>query len=103
MGDILLETKDLKKYYDVGGHKLHAVDGVNLTIEKGKTLGVVGESGCGKTTLGRTVLGLTPSTSGEIIYSGRDIRRLLSARVRLGLLHLHRTVLRHVHGTLQGA
>ncbi len=69
----LIETKGLKKYFDVCGCKLHAVDQVDLTIEKGKTLGVVGESGCGKTTLGRTILGLTPATSGQVLYAGRDI------------------------------
>ncbi|NLE06947.1 MAG: ATP-binding cassette domain-containing protein, partial [Crenarchaeota archaeon] len=50
----LLEVKDLKKYFNnAKGSTLHAVDGINFTLEAGKTLGVVGESGCGKTTLGR--------------------------------------------------
>ena len=74
MSDTLLETRDLKKYFDVGrGSKLHAVDGVNLKIKKGTTLGVVGESGCGKTTLGRTILGLLPATEGEVLFDGENI------------------------------
>lgn len=71
--DIILETKNLKKYFKVKKKMLHAVDDVNLTIRRGTTLGVVGESGCGKTTLGRTILGLVPSTSGEILFEGQDI------------------------------
>ncbi len=54
----LIETRDLKKYFKTPRGDLHAVDGVNLTIEKGQTLGVVGESGCGKSTLGRGILRL---------------------------------------------
>ena len=74
MSDTLLETRNLKKYFDVDrGSKLHAVDGVDLKIRKGTTLGVVGESGCGKTTLGRTILGLLPATVGEILFDGEDI------------------------------
>lgn len=74
MSDILLETIGLKKYFDVGhGSRLHAVDGVDLKIRKGTTLGVVGESGCGKTTLGRTILGLLPPTGGKILFDGEDI------------------------------
>ena len=55
MGTPLIQTKDLKKYFKTGTGMLHAVDNVNLSIEKGQTLGVVGESGCGKSTLGRTI------------------------------------------------
>ena len=61
----ILEVKDLKKYFPIGKRQLHAVDGVSFSVERGTTLGVVGESGCGKTTLGRVILGLTPATSGE--------------------------------------
>ena len=53
-----IETKNLKKYFKTPKGMLHAVDDVNISIEKGKTLGVVGESGCGKSTLGRVVLNL---------------------------------------------
>jgi peptide/nickel transport system ATP-binding protein len=60
----LLEVKNLKKYFKTGKGMLHAVDGISFTLEKGKTLGVVGESGCGKTTLGRTILHLiNPQTA----------------------------------------
>ena len=71
----LIQTLGLKKYFDVGSNKLHAVDDVNLEIAKGKTLGVVGESGCGKTTLGRTILGLLPATDGQVLYEGEDITK----------------------------
>ncbi len=66
----LLKVNGLKKYFDTPKGKLHAVDGVNLTINKGDTLGIVGESGCGKSTLGRTVLRLIEPTDGEIYYKG---------------------------------
>ncbi len=72
----LLETKDLKKYFDTPRGKLHAVDGVDLSMTQGMTLGVVGESGCGKSTLGRVVLRLLEATSGEILFHGQDIRRM---------------------------
>ena len=78
----LLEVKNLKKYFKAGGGLLHAVDDVSFTLEAGKTLGVVGESGCGKTTLGRTVLHLTEPTSGEIYFEGQDISRPNKAELR---------------------
>lgn len=73
MSEVLLEVCDLKKYFPIGKKQLHAVDGVSFTVEKGTTLGVVGESGCGKTTLGRTIIGLTKATSGQVLFEGRDI------------------------------
>ena len=77
MNDVLLEVCGLKKYFNVGkGLTLHAVDDVNLVVKKGSTLGVVGESGCGKTTLGRTVLGLLPATDGQILLRGKDTTKL---------------------------
>lgn len=69
----ILEVQNLKKYFKTGGGMLHAVDNVSFTLEKGKTLGVVGESGCGKTTLGRTVLHLTDPTDGKIFFDGQNI------------------------------
>ncbi len=71
--DHILEVEHLKKYFKTGAGQLHAVDDVTFTIDHGKTLGVVGESGCGKTTLGRTILHLTPPTSGKIVFEGQDI------------------------------
>ena len=69
----LLDVRNLKKYFNIGSGVLHAVDNVSFTIERGKTLGVVGESGGGKTTLGRTVLHLVEPTSGKIFFNGQDI------------------------------
>ena len=72
----LLETKDLVKFFDTPRGKLHAVDGVNLSLDAGTTLGVVGESGCGKSTLGRVVLRLLEATSGQILFHGEDVGKL---------------------------
>lgn len=69
----IIETKGLKKYFDVRKGKLHAVDDVSLSIAPMQTLGVVGESGCGKSTLGRVLLGLLPATEGEILFDGESI------------------------------
>ena len=66
----IIETKNLKKYFKTARGDLHAVDDINLSIEKGKTLGVVGESGCGKSTLGRVILRLIEATDGEILFQG---------------------------------
>ena len=70
---VLIEVKDLKKYFKTSKGMLHAVDGINFKIKKGTTLGVVGESGCGKSTLGRVLLHLHEPTGGQIIYDGNDI------------------------------
>ena len=69
----LLEIKNLVKHFDTNAGVVHAVDGVSMTIGRGKTLGVVGESGCGKSTLGRVVLRLIPATSGQVLFEGRDV------------------------------
>ena len=75
--NILLEVKNLKKCFDVGGHRvLTAVDNVSFFVRRGETLGVVGESGCGKSTTGKTIMHLIPSTSGQIIYDGKDITNM---------------------------
>ncbi len=76
MSKVLIETKDLKKYFKTPKGQLHAVDGINLAINQGETLGVVGESGCGKSTLGKTMLRLYDVTEGEILYAGQDIAQL---------------------------
>jgi len=78
----LIQTKNLKKYFKTGAGMLHAVDNVNLTINKGCTLGVVGESGCGKSTLGRTILRLLPATEGEVLYNGQDVLKLNNAEMK---------------------
>ena len=75
----LIEVKDLKQYFNINmgllkSKPLKAVDGVSFTINKGETLGLVGESGCGKTTVGRTLLHLYKPTAGEILYNGNPIR-----------------------------
>lgn len=87
----LIETKNLKKYFITPRGLLHAVDSVNLTIQKGKTLGVVGESGCGKSTLGRVVLRLLDSTDGEVLYNGDNIlkyneRSMLDMRKKIQII-----------------
>jgi len=78
----ILEIRNLKKYFPIGKKQLHAVDGVSFSVERGTTLGVVGESGCGKTTLGRVILGLTPATSGEVLFEGRDITKCAQKQLR---------------------
>ena len=82
MGTPLIQTKDLKKYFKTGTGMLHAVDNVNLSIEKGQTLGVVGESGCGKSTLGRTILRLLPATGGRVFFDGKDIQKLGTSEMK---------------------
>jgi oligopeptide transport system ATP-binding protein len=76
----LIEIKNLKKYFPVKAgfkaSKVKAVDDVSLFIKKGETLGLVGESGCGKTTLGRTIIRLTQPTGGKILYDGEDITNI---------------------------
>lgn len=71
-----LEVQDLKKYFKTRSGMLHAVDGVSFTLQEGQTLGVVGESGCGKTTLGRVVLHLLDNNGGKMLYKGEDITKV---------------------------
>jgi len=75
-GRALLEVKDLKKYFRVGREALKAVDGISVEIKKGETLGLVGESGCGKTTVGRVLVRLYEPSGGEIFYNGDDITKV---------------------------
>lgn len=75
----LIQVKNLKQYFDINmgwfkNKPLKAVDDVSFNINKGETLGLVGESGCGKTTVGRTILHLYKPTSGEVIYNGNSIK-----------------------------
>lgn len=76
MADTLLEVRNLKKYFKTPRGMLHAVDNVSFDIGKGKTLGVVGESGCGKSTTGRSILRLIEPTSGEVRFNGEDVLKL---------------------------
>ena len=69
----ILEVQNLTKFFNTPGGQLHAVDGVSFKIEEGKTLGIVGESGCGKSTTGRTILKLLEPTGGKILFDGQDI------------------------------
>ena len=83
MTEPLLEVRDLVKHFPVRGGAflrkigdVHAVDGVSFALARGETLGLVGESGCGKTTVGRTILNLLRASSGEVLFEGRDLRTL---------------------------
>ncbi len=82
MSEVILEVKDLKKYFKTSKGTVHAVDGLNLTLEKGKTLGIVGESGCGKSTTGRVILRLLDATSGSVIFDGKDVTKATPAEMR---------------------
>lgn len=86
----LLEVEDLKVYYPIRGGLLRkvvghvkAVDGISFTIKKGETLGLVGESGCGKSTTGRSILRLTDATDGKIYFNSRDITNLKGRNLQL--------------------
>ncbi len=78
----LLDVRGLKKYFSTPRGMLHAVDDVTFTIEKGKTLGVVGESGCGKSTTGRAILRLLEPTGGEVLFEGEDLAKLSKEEMR---------------------
>jgi len=83
MSKPILEVKDLKKYFKTSRGPLHAVDGVSFTIEEGQTLGIVGESGCGKSTTGRCILRLLEPTAGQIMFDGKDITAMSNEKMRL--------------------
>lgn len=78
----LLDVRHLKKYFPTKRGMLHAVDDVSFTIDKGKTLGVVGESGCGKSTTGRLLLRLLEPTGGQVFFEGVDIASLSKPALR---------------------
>ena len=87
--DDLVQVKDLVKYFPIKGGLLQktvahvkAVDGVSFSVKQGETLGLVGESGCGKTTVGRTILRLTPSTSGSVIFEGQDVFKVNDSQLK---------------------
>ena len=88
--DVLLEVRNLKMYFPVtsgilfGRHvsDVKAVDDISFTIKRGETLGMVGESGCGKTTAGRTILQLHKPTGGQVIFDGKDLAKLKRSEMR---------------------
>ena len=88
-GDVILRVESLVKHFPIKAGLLkhtvgqvRAVDGVDLTVRRGETLGVVGESGCGKTTLGRTIIRLIEPTAGRIVFDDRDITKLKRRQMR---------------------
>lgn len=89
MSEVLLEVTNLKKYFPIKagifqrtvGH-IKAVDGVSFTLRKGETLGLVGESGCGKSTVGRAILRLYDKTDGTVLYKGKDLHKLSKKELR---------------------
>ncbi len=90
----LISLQDLEVYYRIGGglfskeKVVKAVDGVTLDIEKGETLGLVGESGCGKSTMGKAILRLTEPTGGKVFYNGNDLANLPLSQMREQRKHL---------------
>lgn len=82
MADNILEVRNLKKYFKTNRGQLHAVDDISFTLERGKTLGIVGESGCGKSTTGRCILRLIEPTDGQVIFDGEDILSLSKNQMR---------------------
>lgn len=81
-GQILLETKNLKKYFTTPAGALHAVDGISIQVQQGQTLGVVGESGCGKSTLGRVILRLLEATGGDVLFEGKSVMQCDKRQMR---------------------
>jgi peptide/nickel transport system ATP-binding protein len=79
----LLEVSQLQVEYHARGRIIRAVDDVSLTVGRGEIVGLVGESGCGKSSLGKAILRLTPSTGGRVLFDGTDITKLKARRLRL--------------------
>ncbi|HEX4921831.1 MAG TPA: dipeptide/oligopeptide/nickel ABC transporter ATP-binding protein, partial [Candidatus Bathyarchaeia archaeon] len=99
MAQSLLEAKNITKYYPVYARgvllkrklgDVHAVDGVSFSVNRAETFGLVGESGCGKTTLARSILYLDPPTSGEVEFDGKNILKVFSKKEKDQVLALRR-------------
>lgn len=94
--EVLISVKDLAVHFSIGGERLFgrskqivkAVDGVTLDIRRGETMGLVGESGCGKTTLGRAIVRLNKPAAGQILYGNQDMAALSEAKLRAHRRHL---------------
>lgn len=82
MADPILEVLNLKKYFHVTNGVLKAVDNVSLAIQRGETFGLVGESGCGKSTMGRTVLRLYGKTEGQVLFKGENVHQLKGKKLK---------------------
>ncbi len=82
MHDSLVTVRNLKKYFKTPKGMLHAVDDISFSLTRGKTLGLVGESGCGKSTTGRLLLRLIEPSAGEVIFDGKDVFKLAPAELR---------------------
>ena len=97
MSEVILELKNLKKYFPLpGGQSVKAVDGVSLKLFKGETLGLVGESGCGKSTIAYTVVRMCGATEGKIIYKGTNLAQKVikkfAAKGEIQIVRAHRLI-----------
>lgn len=83
MAENILEVRDLKRHFNVGYNQvLKAVDGISFAIKRGETFGLVGESGCGKSTVGRTIIRLYEATAGDVLFKGENIYRFKGHQVK---------------------
>lgn len=81
--DILLQVKNVKQYFNEGKrNEVRAVENISFDIYKGETFGLVGESGCGKSTTGKAIIKLNDITDGEILYEGIDIQKIKIVKIR---------------------